>query len=119
MARAPAGSRNPNGEGPRIRFQIVPEQRSIKNRMHLDVNAGGGRGVPLDIRREGDEAEAARLVRLGATRLRTILDERMDHHAVALTDPEDNKFDINQPLSCDSRRWSHHPKWQGQTRVRE
>jgi len=35
---------DPNGEGPRIWFQIVPEKKSIKNRIHLDVNASGGRG---------------------------------------------------------------------------
>ena len=30
---------DPNGEGPRIWFQVVPEKKSIKNRMHIDVNA--------------------------------------------------------------------------------
>jgi hypothetical protein len=33
---------DPNGEGPRILFQIVPEKKSIKNRIHIDVNASGG-----------------------------------------------------------------------------
>ena len=37
----------------------------------------------------------ARLVSLGATRLRTIAEEGLDHYAVALTDPEGNEFDIN------------------------
>ena len=31
---------------------------------------------------------------LGATRLRTIDEEGMDHYAVALTDPEGNEFGI-------------------------
>lgn len=53
---------DPNGEGPRIWFQIVPEKKSIKNRIHIDVNASGGRGSSLDTRRERVEAEAARLV---------------------------------------------------------
>jgi hypothetical protein len=61
---------DPNGKGPRIWFQIVPEKKSIKNRIHIDVNASGGRGSSLDTRRERVEAEAARLVSLGATRLR-------------------------------------------------
>ncbi|HET6626765.1 MAG TPA: VOC family protein [Nocardioidaceae bacterium] len=60
---------DPNGEGPRIWFQIVPEEKSIKNRIHIDVDAGGGRDVPLDTRRERVETEAARVVSLGATRL--------------------------------------------------
>jgi hypothetical protein len=86
---------DPNGEGPRIWFQIVPEKKSIKNRIHIDVNASGGRDVSLDVRRERVEAEAARLVPLGATRLHTNVEEGLDHYAVALIDPEGNEFDIN------------------------
>ena len=86
---------DPNGEGPRIWFQIVPEQKSIKNRIHIDVNASGGRGSSLEVRRERVEAEAARLVALGATRLATLSEEGLDHYAVALKDPEGNEFDIN------------------------
>jgi hypothetical protein len=86
---------DPNGEGPRIWFQIVPEKKSIKNRIHIDVNASGGRGSSLDVRRERVEAEAERLVALGATRLRTIVEEGLDHYAIAMTDPEGNEFDIN------------------------
>ncbi len=86
---------DPNGEGPRIWFQVVPEKKSIKNRLHIDVNAGGGRDLSLETRRERVEAEAARLVSLGATRLHTIMEEGLDHYAVALTDPEGNEFDIN------------------------
>lgn len=85
---------DPNGEGPTIWFQVVPERKSIKNRIHLDLNAGGGRGNALPVRRERVEAEAARLVSLGATRLRTIAEEGLDHYAVALLDPEGNEFDI-------------------------
>ena len=86
---------DPNGEGPRIWFQVVPEQKSIKNRIHIDVNASGGREWSLEVRAERVEAEADRLVGLGATRLRTIAEEGMDHYAVALLDPEGNEFDIN------------------------
>ncbi len=86
---------DPNAEGPRIWFQIVTEEKSIKNRIHIDVDASGGRGFPLDVRRERVEAESARLVGLGATRLRAITAEGLDHYAVAMTDPEGNEFDIN------------------------
>ena len=86
---------DPSGEGPAIWFQIVPEKKSIKNRIHIDVNASGGRGSSLDIRRERVEAEAARLVSLGAARLHASVQEGLDHYAVALTDPEGNEFDIN------------------------
>jgi Glyoxalase-like domain len=86
---------DPNGEGPRVWFQVVPDRKSVKNRIHIDVNASGDRGSPLDVRRERVEAEAARLVALGATRLRTLTEEGLDHYAVALLDPEGNEFDIN------------------------
>jgi len=86
---------DPHGEGPRIWFQVVPERKSIKNRLHIDVNASGGRESSLDVRRERVEAEAARLVALGATRVRTNAPEGLDHYAVAMTDPEGNEFDIN------------------------
>ena len=51
--------------------------------------------TPLETRRELVEAEAARLVALGATRLHAIVEEGLDHYAVAMTDPEGNEFDIN------------------------
>jgi hypothetical protein len=86
---------DPNNEGPAIWFQVVPETKSIKNRLHIDINASGGRGSPLDLRRERVEARAAHLEALGATRLRTISEEYMDHYAVAMLDPEGNEFDIN------------------------
>jgi hypothetical protein len=86
---------DPNGEGPAIWFQVVPERKSIKNRIHIDVNASGGRDTPLEARRARVEAEADRLVSLGATRLQTIVEEGLDHYAVAMADPEGNEFDIN------------------------
>jgi len=86
---------DPRGEGPRIWFQIVPDTKSIKNRIHIDVHASGGREQPLDVRRDRVEAEAERLVALGATRLRANVTEGLDHYAVAMADPEGNEFDIN------------------------
>ena len=35
------------------------------------------------------------LVALGATQLRSIAEEGLDHYAVAMADPEGNEFDIN------------------------
>jgi hypothetical protein len=95
LARGIDRIEDPKGEGPRIWFQIVPETKSIKNRIHIDVNASSDRSSSLETRRERVEAEATRLVSLGATRLHTIVEEGLDHYAVALTDPEGNEFDIN------------------------
>lgn len=75
-------------------FQVVPEAKSIKNRLHIDVDASGGRSHPLDVRRDRVEAEASRLESLGATRLSTMSEDGLDHYAVAMTDPEGNEFDV-------------------------
>jgi hypothetical protein len=40
---------DPAGRGPRIWFQVVPEAKTIKNRLHIDVHASGGRELPTDI----------------------------------------------------------------------
>jgi hypothetical protein len=83
------------GDGPRIWFQVVPEPKTIKNRIHLDIHAGGGREVPLSTRRERVDAEARRLTELGATVVRVLQQDGLDHYAVAMSDPEGNEFDIN------------------------
>ena len=33
---------DPDGAGPRVFFQRVPEPKQVKNRVHLDLNVGGG-----------------------------------------------------------------------------
>jgi hypothetical protein len=58
---------DPDGHGPRIWFQVVPETKAVKNRLHLDIHASGGRAVPIGTRRQRVDAEARRLVSLGAT----------------------------------------------------
>jgi len=76
--------------GPRLFFQRVPEGKTVKNRVHLDVRAAPGA--------EGDErmtrldAEATRLVGLGATRVRRFEPDRMDAGFVLMQDPEGNEF---------------------------
>lgn len=86
---------DPDGHGPDVWFQVVPETKSIKNRLHLDVRASGGRANPLDVRRERVDAEAQRLVGLGATFVRVLYEEGFDHYAIAMLDPEGNEFDLN------------------------
>ena len=83
---------DPAGVGPRIWFQQVPEAKSVKNRLHLDIKVSGGREVPLDLRRERVFAEAQRLVGLGARQLRVLEADGLDHVAVVLQDPAGNEF---------------------------
>jgi len=84
---------DPDEKGPRLFFQRVPEPKTVKNRVHLDVNVGGGRQVPVDERRRRIDAEAARLVGLGATLVRA-LEEQENEYFVNMLDPEGNEFDL-------------------------
>ena len=86
---------DPDGDGPRIWFQVVPETKTVKNRFHLDVHASGGRALPLATRRQRVDAEARRLSGLGATTVGVLSEEGLDHYAVAMRDPEGNEFDVN------------------------
>ena len=86
---------DPDGHGPRIWFQVVPDRKTVKNRLHIDVGVSGGRGVPIETRRQRVDAEAARLAGLGARILGPLDSEGLDHYAVAMKDPEGNEFDIN------------------------
>ena len=81
---------DPDGRGPRIFFQRVPEQKELKNRVHLDVNAGGPRGRPDDERRAAVDAAVERAISLGATTVR-LVEERGERHYV-MQDPEGNEF---------------------------
>ena len=83
---------DPDGVGPRIFFQEVPEAKVVKNRVHLDLDVSGGRGVPLATRRELVDAEAERLTGTGATTLRVLDTAGIDHYAVVMQDPEGNEF---------------------------
>jgi hypothetical protein len=75
LAPPPAG-------GPVLAFQLVPEGRTGKNRLHLDLVAPPGER----------DAEVARLMELGAT----VLGERGGDAEglvwTTLTDPEGNEF---------------------------
>jgi catechol 2,3-dioxygenase-like lactoylglutathione lyase family enzyme len=82
---------DPEGRGPRLYFQRVPERKQIKNRVHLDVRAApGARG---DARMANLEAEAERLVAHGATRLRSREPAApLEPGHIVMADPEGNEF---------------------------
>jgi hypothetical protein len=86
---------DPQGHGPEIWFQVVTEPRVVKNRLHIDIRASGDRADPIEARKERVEAEAGRLVGLGATKTMVFPTEGLDHYAVGMKDPEGNEFDIN------------------------
>jgi predicted enzyme related to lactoylglutathione lyase len=64
----------------------VPETKTIKNRLHLDL-------VPDDA--DDKEAEIERLIALGATRVD--IGQEADASWVVLADPEGNEFCVLRP----------------------
>ena len=82
---------DPDGHGPRLFFQQVPEDKLTKNRVHLDVRAAPG--LQGEERMAALKTECARLVALGATRLhRSEPAPPMSAGFIVLTDPEGNEF---------------------------
>ncbi|WP_067139635.1 VOC family protein [Microtetraspora malaysiensis] len=82
---------DPEGSGPRLFFQRVPEGKQAKNRVHLDVRAAPG--LVGDARMAALEAEAQRLVSHGATRLqRHEPAPPLGAGHIVMADPEGNEF---------------------------
>ncbi len=82
---------DPDGRGPRLWFQKVPEGKTAKNRVHVDVRAAVG--LTGDERMAALEAKAERLVELGATRVRRFEpDQAMSAGFLVMLDPEGNEF---------------------------
>ncbi|MFI0925517.1 VOC family protein [Streptomyces sp. NPDC021012] len=82
---------DPEGQGPRVFFQRVPEDKVAKNRVHLDVRAAPG--LQGDERMAALEAECDRLVGLGAKRVRRFEPAPpMSGGHIVMTDPEGNEF---------------------------
>jgi hypothetical protein len=73
---------------PRLYFQRVPEAKVAKNRVHLDVNCSAG--LPESAKRDAVDAEAERLVSIGASRERTLDDN--GEYCIVMNDPEGNEF---------------------------
>ena len=81
---------DPDGRGPRLFFQRVPEGKVVKNRVHLDVRAAPG--LKGDERMAALEELAAELVAAGATRLQRIEGNEVDEGILVMADPEGNEF---------------------------
>jgi hypothetical protein len=82
---------DPDGVGPRLFFQKVPEAKVAKNRVHLDLNVGGGPAVAVEERKRRVDAEVERLTALGATDQRGAI-EKDGEYWVRMNDPEGNEF---------------------------
>lgn len=76
---APDGTDHPGPVPPTLTFAHVPEGKTVKNRLHIDVN-------PTD---RGQDEEVRRLIDLGA---RQVDVDQGDVSWVVLADPEGNEF---------------------------
>ncbi|MBH0777760.1 VOC family protein [Nocardia bovistercoris] len=82
---------DPDGVGPRLFFQRVPEGKSAKNRVHLDLRAAVG--LSGTERMAALEQACTRLVALGAKRLeRYEPAPPLQFGHIVMTDPEGNEF---------------------------
>ncbi|MEV0257336.1 VOC family protein [Streptomyces sp. NPDC050732] len=79
-----------SGVGPRLFFQRVPEGKTAKNRVHLDVRAGTG--LVGEERLAVLEAECARLVALGAVRVQLLAADEDNESCIVMQDIEGNEF---------------------------
>ncbi len=78
-----AACRDPAGRWPRLFLQRVPERKTVKNRMHLDIQVGPPR----------HDAEVARLTALGATTAWVTSDR--GPQTTTMRDPEGNEFCVS------------------------
>ncbi|MFJ4711326.1 VOC family protein [Streptomyces sp. NPDC088785] len=79
----PVDGRTGTGLGRRVLFQRVPEAKTVKNRLHIDVHAEPGRR----------DAEAERITGLGARVLDRVSSPGGEW--IVLADPEGNEFCVS------------------------
>lgn len=81
--REAAACRPPEKGRPRLLFQVVPEHKTVKNRVHLDLHLGD----------EERDAWVERLTKLGATKLWD--GQQGPYRWVTLADPEGNELCVS------------------------
>jgi hypothetical protein len=74
---------DPSGARNRFYFQNVPEPKTVKNRMHIDIQVGPA----------ARDAEVERILALGATHLYD--GDQGPHHWATLADIEGNEFCVS------------------------
>ncbi|MGC5166441.1 VOC family protein [Luteimicrobium sp. DT211] len=85
-----ASCQDPDGVGPRLFFQRVPEGKVVKNRVHLDVRVATG--LVGDERLAALNAEGDRLEALGASRFQLLVADEENESCLVMQDVEGNEF---------------------------
>ncbi len=81
---------DPDGVGPRLYFQRVPEGKTAKNRVHLDLRSAAG--APEGERNLTLERERERLETLGARLVNRLEPDGVNDLCLVMQDPEGNEF---------------------------
>jgi hypothetical protein len=81
--RTAAACSDPEGKGPRLLFQLVPEDKQVKDRIHLDLHAGEHRDAVIES-----------CLSRGATKLWD--GQQGPQTWVTLADPEGNEFCVSE-----------------------
>ena len=80
---------DPDGVRPRILFQRVPEDKVVKNRVHLDINVAADLDEPTEAKAVID-GHVATLVAAGATKVEEFDD--VTGRWTVMQDPDGNEF---------------------------
>ena len=83
---------DPDGHGPRLFFQQVPEDKVAKNRVHLDVRVAG-REVRGEERKRLVSEKVEQLVQAGASIVWA--NDTVRGNSIAMRDPEGNEFCVS------------------------
>ena len=82
---------DPDGVGPAIGWLLVPEGKTAKNRLHIDIRVAGEPPWDMAERAKLIRAKVAELAAIGATKVREeVYDDELGH--VVMLDPEGNEF---------------------------
>ena len=82
---------DPDGRGPAIGFLRVPEGKTAKNKMHIDIRVAGEPPWDMAAREHLIRTRSAELVAAGATVVREeSYDGELGH--IVMLDPEGNEF---------------------------
>jgi hypothetical protein len=81
---------DPEGAKPRVLFQKVPEPKTTKNRVHVDIDVSPGVPGGSDERKAQARTRAGQLTARGATLLREV--DEPTGWCLVMADPEGNEF---------------------------
>ena len=82
---------DPDGVGPAIGWLLVPQGKTAKNRLHIDIRVAGEPPWDMAERAKLIRAKVAELAAIGATKVREeVYDDELGH--VVMLDPEGNEF---------------------------